>query len=463
LLAVSPDGVHALLAADEGLGLWDLTVGRMIQHVRLNDGGALSAALTADGQRAVVGSGDLSTARFNLRFWSLNPWTELRCVEGQRWVGSMSGHTNSITAVDTTPQGEVVVSGSSDRSVRVWDFNGDLKAVLRGHDAPVRRVAIVPGKRAALSVAGATLCRWSLESHRPASSYRHDGSVGHFLHAQGQRVICSFDRYGGNCLWDLRDLRAIQTVKLDLRGLRPLALGERALFGVRVPQDPKTLVERDTLVAWNFSTKDLIAELPMRGKVGSAALTPDGSRLVVTLDSGPLAIVDVATWQEVGSIDVPVHGAQHLALVDEGRLLVAASDYQMIRLWDVASGSEEWALDNVTGIADLSVAADGTRAVSGTEFGRIHVWDLARCCLEHELIHGDHTQNFSVMATAITPDGSRILSGGTDNNVRVWDAASGSPIATFIAEDWTMCGAALTQDLFVAGSQNGAVHVLSLE
>ena len=49
-----------------------------------------------------------------------------------------------------------------------------------------------------------------------------------------------------------------------------------------------------------------------------------------------------------------------------------------------------------------------------------------------------------------------------DNTLRLWDLESGEVIATFTADAAITCLAVVRDDLFVAGSGNGAVHILRL-
>ncbi len=49
-----------------------------------------------------------------------------------------------------------------------------------------------------------------------------------------------------------------------------------------------------------------------------------------------------------------------------------------------------------------------------------------------------------------------------DNTLRLWDLESGEVIATFTGDAAITCVAVARDDLFVAGSANGAVHILRL-
>ena len=58
------------------------------------------------------------------------------------------GHTNTVRAVAFSPRGETFVSGSDDRTVRIWDAEtGKLLNTVLAHEKPVLSVAISPDTR----------------------------------------------------------------------------------------------------------------------------------------------------------------------------------------------------------------------------------------------------------------------------------------------------------------------------
>jgi len=65
-------------------------------------------AITPDGRRAVSGSWDKT-----LRVWDLQTGQSIRTLEG---------HTNWVWAVAIAPDGLRAVSGSVDKTLRLWDL-----------------------------------------------------------------------------------------------------------------------------------------------------------------------------------------------------------------------------------------------------------------------------------------------------------------------------------------------------
>ena len=76
--------------------------------------------MTPDGRQVVSGSDDKT-----LRVWDL--------ASGET-VRTLSGHTGAVWAVAVTPDGRQAVSGSEDNTLRVWDLaSGETVRTLSGH------------------------------------------------------------------------------------------------------------------------------------------------------------------------------------------------------------------------------------------------------------------------------------------------------------------------------------------
>jgi hypothetical protein len=88
-------------------------------------------AVTLDGTRIVTGSADRTA-----RVWDASTGAELR---------RLIGHGGSIWSVGVTPDGSRVVTGSSDSTTRVWDAsNGAELLQLKDHRGNVYSVAVTP-------------------------------------------------------------------------------------------------------------------------------------------------------------------------------------------------------------------------------------------------------------------------------------------------------------------------------
>ena len=89
-----------------------------------------SVAFSPDGKHIVSGSWDKT-----VRVWDAHT--------GQSIMDPLKGHDREVTSVAFSPDGRHIVSGSRDKTVRVWDAQTgqSVRDPLKGHDHHVTSVA----------------------------------------------------------------------------------------------------------------------------------------------------------------------------------------------------------------------------------------------------------------------------------------------------------------------------------
>jgi WD40 repeat protein len=156
-----------------------------------------SVAVTADTRLIISGSADKT-----IRIWNLQSGECLRILEG---------HTDCVSDVSITPDGHFVVSASKDKTLRMWDLSEGSCYILNGHKFSVDSVAIDMNAQIAVSASfdgKLGICGiWDLKKH--CASSRLDGHSGPVTHvtmtSDGQFAIStSIDQK--LCIWGLGDL-----------------------------------------------------------------------------------------------------------------------------------------------------------------------------------------------------------------------------------------------------------------
>ncbi|KAG6808740.1 hypothetical protein H0H92_003049, partial [Tricholoma furcatifolium] len=81
-------------------------------------------------------------------------------------IKDLKGHTDFVSSVAFSPDGKQIVSGSKDKSVRIWNtLTGDMIKDLKGHTDFVRSVAFsIDGKQVVSGSNDISVRIWSIST-----------------------------------------------------------------------------------------------------------------------------------------------------------------------------------------------------------------------------------------------------------------------------------------------------------
>jgi len=278
-----------------------------------------SVTFSPDGTKVLTGSNDKTA-----RLWDAASGAEIR---------TFIGHTSSVESVAFSPDGTRVLSGSVDGSARLWDAaTGVQIRTFTGHTDYVRSVAFSPDGTKVLTGAGyadSTARLWDAATgaHIRTFSGHTDSVPSVAFSPDGAQVLTC----GG---WD-------KTARL-----------------------------------WNAWTAEQIRTFTGHtGWVGSVAFSPDGTK-VLTGGDNTARLWDAGTGAQIRTFSGHTDRVWSVAFSPDGSQVLTGSWDNTAKLWDAATGA---CIRTFTGhthrVWSVAFSPDGTKVLTGNEHKTAMLWD----------------------------------------------------------------------------------------
>ncbi|KAN0081238.1 Quinonprotein alcohol dehydrogenase-like superfamily [Tylopilus felleus] len=328
-------------------------------------------------------------------------------------IHSLQGHTGPVDCVACSPDGIHIVSGSRDKTIRVWNASTGqcVAGPFQGHTDLVKSVAYSPDGIHIVSGSADNTIRVWIASTDDKTLRVWDASTG-------QCVVGPFHGH----------TNTVYCVAYSLDGIY-ITSGSHD----------------NTIRVWNASTGQC-AVGPFQGHtdaVLSVAYSPDGIHIVSGSEDKTIRVWNASTSQCVAG---PFQGHEaavwSVAYSHNGIHIVSGSEDMSIRVWDATT----------------------TQCVAGplqghTDDGTIRVWDAT---IDHSVAHPFQGHTDAVECVACSPDGTYIASGSRDKTIRVWNASSGQCVAgPFQGHTGSIYSIAYSPDgiHLVSGSRDNSIRI----
>src|SRR6266478_3449785 len=323
-------------------------------------------------------------------------------------IWASGGHSASVNSVAYSPDGQLLVSGSGDLTIKLWQRDGTfIKSLaipynINAQLTDVRSVAVSSDGK--LLAAGVQLFNGN----------------SHFY-------------FGAVQIWRISDGVPVQT----LTGYGSGDITATGVNSVAFSPDGQYLASgsSDRLVKiWRVANGTLVtSRSDHTQKVNAVAFSPDGQRLASASDDMTAKLYRTSDWGVERTLAGHANVVLSLAFSPNSARLATGSWDQTVRIWNVIDGSLLFSLSHGSNVHPVAFAPDGRSLASGARDGSIKLWDPERGVLVDTFL--GHTA--LVLTLAFAPDGGMLASGSwyPEYAIKLWAPPSqrASPISGLIA------------------------------
>ena len=353
-----------------------------VQKLNIATGGPASAMTISPDRKWIAANGPANTVRlFNAADGAAGP--------------TLIGHTDIVTSLQFTSDGQRLVSGSLDQSICVWNIADGSLAGRIETPTPVKAVELVSAESETewiVSGGGDNLLRlWQLPSAAPAKLASSPANLERTVSSRDGRLLAMIDNTGTVKIVAVQSA-AIPVVEHDIAAWK-IEGGITSLAFVRKPGSPEPTADN------------------LRECYNVLAGTPDGSVQLWSLTE--LKLLDawkggvVAVRSVAGSVD--------------GTMAVSGGEDGAMFVWNLNAAASV-PLQAATGEQFLFTVLSPTRrqlATVGTKDGQLAI--IVRSTETNTITHSLIGHAGSILSLAFSNDDARLISGGDDRTIRVWD------------------------------------------
>jgi len=471
-LIFTRDAKYLLSASnDKTIRVWDASTGELVRVIRGQigegyDGMIFSMALSPDNRFLAVGASTPGVIRV------------INFQTGQV-EKLMKGHASAIVDLAFSPDGQRLISGSTDKRARIWEMHtGKTLHILTGHSERVHSVAFShDGKRVATAGWDKTIRLWDSKNGRLIKSLEgHDKPVFSVAFTPDGKHLISGSADSTIRLWNANTGAFIKNFAWypgPIKDLKIFAPGDRLI----VTGGGK--LRKTHSIVYSIPSGAVISTVDKTGAFIAAAITSDGNTAAIGSQDDPIVYLwDVSSGQKKQELKGKGEGVWSVGFSKDGRSIAWGKERQeenvfsygpLQQAFQIKGKKDNFALGlgpelNSDNGYHRAIASVGPWSV-GTKTGKAS--KTLQILENNTVVHSISRKQgaFYHGSLTMTPDGKTVISGGFNGHITSYDIKNGGKIKNFWGHVHHVNSLAVSPDgrLLVSGSSDQTVKLWDVE
>ncbi len=333
-----------------------------------------------------------------VKFWSL----------GGQGIVSLKRHKSSVTSITFSPDNERIATASWDGTVKLWTTKGLFIKDLAKQEEALSDVSFSPdGQTIAAADTVGNIILWDSKGQKIKSFKGHQEAVYDVTFSPDSKMIATASADNKVKLWNL-----------DGQEIRTLSGHKDWVWSVNFnPQEPKiiTASKDGTAKLWSLDGKIIKTLEAHKDALTSAAFSPDGKKIVTT-STDKTAIL----WSNNGEQLQVLKGHKNWVLKanfsPDSRIIATVSKDSTVKIWQVKDKPLQILPAHNDAIYSISYSPDAETIATASWDKTVKLWTKTG-----RLIKIINDFNSSVTDVSFSPDGQIIATATNDGNVKLFN------------------------------------------
>ncbi|KPA15061.1 repeat-containing protein [Candidatus Magnetomorum sp. HK-1] len=360
-VSFNKNGTKLITGSDDySVRLWDVVTGKCLDTMTEHSNPVRSVTFNPTCEM-IASAGDDQT----VRLWAIDNNDKCQCLK------TLHGYSNPIMTIAISPNSDFLINGNENGDVSLWDINNQKEIkVFKGHKDRIWSVDFsYTNDIFASGSSDKTIRLWNIKTKECICLYGHINRVLSVRFSNKNEFLVSGGQDAKIILWDLKTNTFIHDFEGHKNWVRSVDFSPDGKFIISASED-------STIKLWELSTKECIKTIeghkkgvyyikysPQKNIIASASI--DNTVKLWNIDTGKcLHTLHHDAW------------ARSISFNREGRFLVSGSNDRKVRMWDLNTGE---CVKTMSGhkaqVVSVCFSPDGKIFSSSSEDETVRIWD----------------------------------------------------------------------------------------